>query len=526
MVEHMWWQRGVIYQVYPRSFMDGNGDGVGDLTGLRERLDYLAWLGVDALWITPIQPSPMLDFGYDITDYADIDPLFGDLAAFDDLIAAAHARGIRIILDFVPNHTSDRHPWFIDACSSRKSAKRDWYVWQDPLPDGGPPNNWRSHFGGLAWEMHQPTGQYYLRTFLPQQPDLNWRNPAVQAAMHQVMRFWLDRGVDGLRLDAIWHLIKDEQLRNNPPNPGWQDNQPEHERLLHVFTSDRPEMQGLLRSMRKVVDAYPERVLIAELYLSTERTVSYYGREGDGVHLPANTALLGTPWNAESMAAAIDQYEAALPTHGWPNWSLGNHDQPRVASRVPAGQERLAAMLLLTLRGTPLLYYGDEIGMRNVPIPPERLQDPIEKNMPGLGRGRDPQRTPMQWDHSANAGFSQGEPWLPLAEDAAQVNVASQRDDPASVLQLYRRLIQLRREHPALAVGSYRGLAAPLGALVFEREHEGRQIRVALNFSDRPCSIAMPPGEMLLESTAGATVRTAESGTLQLAGGAGVIVAL
>ncbi|GAA5785922.1 alpha-amylase family glycosyl hydrolase [Chitiniphilus shinanonensis] len=525
MTDFAWWQRGVIYQIYPRSFQDGNGDGVGDLAGIRRRLDYLAWLGVDALWIPPIYPSPMADFGYDIADHCAIDPLFGTLDEFDVLLAEAHERGLRVILDFVPNHTSDRHPWFEEARRSRDARRRDWYLWADPGADGGPPNNWRSHFGGAAWTFDPGSGQYYLHTFLAAQPDLNWRNPEVAEAMAQVMRFWLDRGVDGLRLDAIWHLIKDRHLRNNPPDPGWHPGLPEHEKLLHVFTSDRPEVQPLVCALRDVVDEYRERVLIGELYLPIERVVAYYGARGNGIHLPANALLIGAPWDAESIGAAADRYEALLPTFGWPNWALGNHDKPRIAGRVPRGHERLAALLLLTLRGTPTLYYGDELGMRDGDIPPAAIQDPIERNMPGLGRGRDPQRTPMPWDDSPHAGFSTAEPWLPLSADGPRLHVAGQQADPASLLHLYRRLLQLRRAEPALAVGRYLGHGAPAGTLHFEREHQGRRLAVALNFNETARTLSGLAGQLVL-STLGRDEGCALDGALTLLPGEGAIVAL
>ncbi|TJZ68002.1 alpha-amylase family glycosyl hydrolase [Chitiniphilus eburneus] len=500
MADFAWWQRGVIYQLYPRSFQDGDGDGVGDLAGIHQRLDYLAWLGVDAVWIPPIYPSPMADFGYDITDHCAIDPLFGTLAEFDALLAEAHERGLRVILDFVPNHTSDMHPWFQDALRGRDAAHRDWYLWADPAADGGPPNNWRSHFGGPAWTLDPVTGQYYLHAFLKEQPDLNWRNPAVARAMAQVMRFWLDRGVDGLRLDATWHLIKDEHLRNNPPDPSWHAGLPEHEKLAHVYTSDRPEVQRLVCELRQVVDEYPDRVLIGELYLPIERVVAYYGTAGNGIHLPANALLIGAPWDADSIGAAADRYEALLPVFGWPNWALGNHDKPRIAGRVPPGHSRLAALLLLTLRGTPTLYYGDELGMCDGEIPPAAIRDPIERNMPGLGRGRDPQRTPMQWDDSPNAGFSPGQPWLPVAAGFEALNVAGQRADDASLLTLYRRLLQLRRAEPALAVGRYAGQGAPPGILRYEREHDGRYLTVVLNFNETPRRIPGLQGRVLLST--------------------------
>jgi len=526
---HLWWQRGVIYQIYPRSFMDSNDDGVGDLPGIVGRLDYLQWLGIDAIWISPIFPSPMADFGYDVSDYTDIHPLFGTLADFDVLLTEAHRRGLKVILDYVPNHTSDRHPWFIESRSSRHNPRRDWYIWHDPAPDGGPPNNWRSVFGGSAWEWDATTGQYYYHAYLREQADLNWRNAEVRGAMLDVLRFWLDRGVDGFRVDALRQLIKDEQLRDNPPNPAYEPRQGPYHALLPLYTADRPEVLDMIALMRRIVDHYRERLLIGELYLPIERLVAYYGVNGTGVHLPFNFHLILVPWNAPRIEALIAAYEAALPPDGWPNWVLGNHDQPRLASRIGLVQARVAAMLLLTLRGTPTLYYGDEIGMRNVVIPPELVQDPWEKNVPGLGLGRDPERTPMQWDGNLNAGFTAGTPWLPVAADYRTVNVAVQRDDPTSLLTLYRRLIALRRATPALAVGTYTPIAACSDVLAYVRTYAGQPRLIALNLGSEPQRFE--PQQMAVQgrivlSTHLDRVDEAVCSAIDLRGDEGVIVLL
>ncbi|HEX7230925.1 MAG TPA: alpha-amylase family glycosyl hydrolase, partial [Candidatus Binatia bacterium] len=450
---YLWWQRGIIYQVYPRSFMDSNGDGVGDLRGLISRLDYFRGLGVDAVWLSPIYPSPMKDFGYDVADYTGIHPLFGTLDDFDVLVREAHAREIKLVLDFVPNHTSDQHPWFIESRSSRDNPKRDWYLWRDRSPNGGPPNNWLSCFGGSAWEYDPQTEQYYYHAFLREQPDLNWRNPEVIEAMLNVLRFWLDRGVDGFRVDVLWHLIKDEQFRDNPINPDWREGADPYQKLLPLHSTDQAEVHAVVTRMRRLIDRYQDRVLIGEIYLPVERLVQYYGVNLSGVHVPFNFQLLLARWQARDIARIIAQYETALPRGGWPNWVLGNHDRPRIASRVGPKQARVAAMLLLTLRGTPTLYYGDEIGMHDVEIPLDKVQDPFEKNVPGRGLGRDPQRTPMQWNAARNAGFTTGEPWLPVAKDYAEINVERERDDPSSFLSLYTQLISVRRGEPALEVG-------------------------------------------------------------------------
>lgn len=483
-----WWQRGIIYQIYPRSFMDSDGDGVGDLSGIRSKLDYLQWLGVDAIWISPIFPSPMADFGYDISNYTDIDPLFGTLDDFDALLADAHHRGLKVLLDYVPNHTSDRHPWFIDARSSRESLKRDWYIWCDPAPDGGPPNNWRSNFGGGAWQWEEKTGQYYYHAFLKEQPDLNWRNPEVQEAMLNVLRFWLDRGVDGFRVDVMHHMLKDTEFRNNPSNPAWRPGMPPYRELLTTYTADLPEVQEIVAKMRRIVEEYSDRMLVGEIYLPVERLMAYYGASGTGAHLPFNFQLIGLPWNARDIAAAVERYEALLPSYAWPNWVLGNHDKPRIATRVGAAQARVAAMLLLTLRGTPTLYYGDEIGMTNVAIPSDQVKDPYEKNVPGLGLGRDPVRTPMQWNGDESADFTTGQPWLPLADDYKTVNVAVERQQPTSLLSLYHRLIELRRAEPALSVGEIAPLPAENDLMAYVRKTEDRRLLIVLNFGANPQS--------------------------------------
>jgi alpha-glucosidase len=487
-----WWQSGVIYQIYPRSFQDSNGDGIGDLPGIAQRVEYCERLGVDALWLSPIYPSPMADFGYDVADYTDIHPIFGTLQQFDELLAQVKRRGLKLILDFVPNHTSDQHPWFIDSRSSRASPKRDWYLWHDPAPDGGPPNNWLSQFGGSAWQWDAGSGQYYYHAFLAAQPDLNWRNPEVRAAMYDVLRFWLRRGVDGFRVDVLWHLIKDDQWRDNPPNPAYRaGDQPPHHSQIPLYTADRPEVQQVVAEMRRVIDECDGRVLIGEIYLPVERLVAYYGARLDGAHLPFNFQLLQSPWNARSIATLIDQYERALPPGGWPNWVLGNHDIARIASRVGALQARVAAMLLLTLRGTPTMYYGDELGMANTDVPPEKIQDPFEKNVPGLGVGRDPARTPMQWTPGEYAGFSSREPWLPVASDSVVVNVAVEEQDPRSMLTLYRELLRLRRSHGALSAGSYEPVVMSGDLLAYVRRAPQSCVFIALNFGAEPFELEL-----------------------------------
>ncbi|GAB3196540.1 alpha-glucosidase [Pontibacter aydingkolensis] len=490
--QYLWWQTGIIYQVYPRSFQDSDGDGVGDLKGIISRLDHLKWLGVTAVWISPIYPSPMADFGYDISDYCGIHPLFGTMDDFDQLLKEVHKRDMKLILDLVPNHSSDQHPWFQESRSSKDNPKRDWYIWQDPKEDGSEPNNWLSVFGGSAWEWDEKTGQYYYHAFLKEQPDLNWRNPKLQQAMYDVMRFWLDKGVDGFRVDVMWHMIKDEQLRDNPPNPEYKEEQATYEQLLPSYSTDQPEVHDIVAQMRALTDKYNERVIIGEIYLPIHRLVTYYGEDNQGAHLPFNFTLVNLDWDATKLKANIDEYEGALPEGGWPNWVLGNHDQKRIASRVGAAQARTAAMLLLTLCGTPTIYYGDELGMQNVPIPEDQVQDPQGLNMPGKNLSRDPERTPMQWDNSKNAGFSSGEPWLPLADNYEEVNVAAQKEKEDSMILLHRQLIQLRQSEPALKIGNYNPVSVDAPLLAYLREHEETRYLIILNLSSKACTFDTP----------------------------------
>ena len=525
--DEIWWRHGVFYQIYPRSFQDSNADGVGDIRGIIDRLLYLQALGTDAIWLSPIFPSPMADFGYDIADYTGIDPLFGTMADFDDLMSAAHASGLKVILDLVPNHTSDQHPWFIESRSSRDNGKRDWYIWREPAADGGPPNNWLSEFGGSAWAFDEATGQYYYHAFLAQQPDLNWRNPAVREAIHDVMRFWLAKGVDGFRVDVIWHLIKDAEFRDNPPNPHFREGRPPHERFLTQYSTDQPEVHEVIAEMRRVIDEFDDRVLIGEIYLPLHRLVAYYGNDLGGAQLPFNFSLLSTLWSARSIEKIIADYEAALPAGAWPNWVLGNHDRPRVASRVGPDQARVAAMLLLTLRGTPTLYYGDEIGMHQVAIAPEQVRDPFEKNVPGIGVGRDGCRTPMQWDATAHAGFSTATPWLPLPDDFIHENVVNLEADARSILSLYKALIALRRRLPELRSGDYVPIAAQGDLLLYRRQSEGKAVVIALNLADQPVSIASDAaglnGDILLSTFLDREGEKVE-GTLDLRGNEGVMI--
>ncbi len=490
-----WWESGVIYQVYPRSFQDSDGDGVGDLAGIEARLGHIASLGVDAIWLSPVFPSPMADFGYDVADYCGIEPMFGDLDGFDRLLAAVHTRGLKLILDFVPNHSSDQHPWFIASRSSRQDPKRDWYIWRDAAPGGGPPNNWISDFGGSAWQWDDSTGQYYLHAFLKEQPDLNWRNPALRAAMMDVLRFWMERGVDGFRIDVLWHIVKAEGLPDNPLNPAWMPDQTERDRVLQQHSTDQPEAHAISAEMRALANHYGARVLIGEIFLPNERHARWFGtQERPQVHLPFNFQLIENAWDAATLKQVIESYEASLPAFGWPNWVIGSHDAPRIAARSGEAQARVAAMLLLTLRGTPTLYQGDEIGIGKVDIPPDRIRDPQHMRQPTLDIGRDRSRTPMPWDASPNAGFTTGDPWLPINPDWPTRNVAAQNDDPGSMLNLYRFLLALRKSTPALSIGSYEAAEADEDVLAYERRCEGDRLLVMLNLSAQPRRLILPSG--------------------------------
>lgn len=487
-----WWKTGIFYQIYPRSFMDSNDDGIGDLRGITDRLDYLAWLGVDAIWLSPCFPSPMKDFGYDVADYIDIHPDFGTLTDFDALIAAAKRRDMRVILDLVPNHTSDQHAWFIESRSSRDNPKRDWYIWHDPKPDGSPPNNWMSYFGGPAWTFDETTGQYYLHNFLAEQPDLNWRNPAVKAAMFDAMRFWFERGVAGFRVDTIDRMLKDPELRDNPPNPDWQPGDNPTEQFLRVYSENRPGIHELIAEFRPVFDEYKDRVIIGEIAYSMNPhdITGFYGTdEQPELHLPFNFALILLAWDAATIRRFVDTYESLLPPDSWPNYVLGNHDRQRLFSRLGDAQGRVAAMLLLTLRGTPFIYQGEELGMHDGYVAREDFQDPQGRN---IGISRDYCRTPFHWSPGEYAGFSTAKPWLPVAADYRARNVETEMFDPTSTLNFYRHLIHLRRWHPALHAGAYRALDAIDGCYVYLREQGGDRFLIALNFTAAPKVVTLP----------------------------------
>lgn len=507
--ELQWWHGGVIYQIYPRSFRDSNGDGIGDLRGIRDKLDYLQDLGIDAIWLSPFFKSPMKDFGYDIQDYCEVDTIFGSLADFDDLIAEAHRRKIKVLIDLVPNHTSDKHEWFIESRSSLSNPKRDWYIWSDGK--GGtdsPPNNWQSFFGGPAWTLEPVTNQFYLHQFLPEQPELNYRNPEVVEAMLDVMRFWLKRNIDGFRVDVMWLLLKDELLRDEPDNPAWRPGMWDRQRHIHIYTEDLSENHELISRMRRTLDEFSsegnEKLMVGEIYLPYERLAKYFGsKEQPECHLPFNFGLITQAlpdWRPQSLRREVEAYEASLPEGAHPNYVLGNHDRSRIASIVGARQVKNALMFLLTMRGTITIYYGDELGMQNGVIPENLRQDPAGSRQPSHPElDRDPARTPMQWNESVNAGFSENAPWLPLSADYASVNVEMQKYNPCSPLLLTKRLLALRKVCPAIAHGTTVFLEASDKLLRYERRLGDTTLEVALNFGEE--AIFVPTeGEMLVST--------------------------
>lgn len=506
-MQRPWWQTGVLYQIYPRSFADANSDGVGDLRGILGKVEYLKDLGVKAVWISPFFPSPMADFGYDVSDYCNVDPLFGTLDDFDAVREALHAHGMKVVVDLVLNHCSDQHAWFKDSRSSRASPRRDWFVWRDPAPDGGPPNNWVAVFGGPAWTFDPDSGQYYLHTFLPQQPDLNWRNPEVVEAMHDVMRFWLDRGVDGFRLDAVYFIAKDPDLRDNPPNPkagSMHKSMGEYDRYEHVYDKAHPDIHAMLKGLREVTDAYPDRVLYGELHeYDLAKWAAYYGTARDGLHLPGNFSLLTLRYEAAHARALVEAVERATPEGAWPNYVLGNHDEVRLASRYGGeAQAKLLASMLLTLRGTPVWYAGDELGIAEVPIPQDQVQDPWGLRVPEAGVGRDGCRTPMAWTSAPGHGFTDARPWLPFHADAASRNVVVQSGEPASMLRLVQDVLRLRAQHPALQSGAWSVIEhLPETVFGYTRTLGEDVVSVLLNFSDHEVPLPAWPHARCLLST-------------------------
>jgi alpha-glucosidase len=505
MKDFLWWRDGVIYQIYPRSFADCNGDGLGDLGGILSHLDYLADLGIDAIWLSPFYPTPDKDFGYDISDYMNVDPRFGSLTDFDRLTAGAHQRGIRIIVDLVLNHTSDQHPWFVESRADMNNPKRDWYIWRDH------PNNWQASFGGKAWEYDPQTGQYYLHLFTREQPDVNWRNPEARKAQLDVFRFWLERGVDGFRLDVFNAYFKHTELQNNPPKFGLRG----FDRQRHIYDIDQPEMMPFLNEMRELLDSFPERYAVGETYFaSPQKTVSYCGpnRLHAAFSFDFTSRELSYPWNPRWVMEQILKREKNMNAAGiWPTTVMSNHDLPRAAGRYSHreddSQAFLAMALLLTLRGTPFMYYGEEIGMRDIHLRRDEILDPPGKKYWPIYKGRDGCRSPMQWDDSAYAGFSNHKPWLPVHPDYQERNVSSQQANPGSLLHFTKKLLALRKEIPALCRGDFGSLPTPPGMLAYLRRYDGQSILAAMNFSDRQMRFSMPEGKwQTLLATSGRSI--------------------
>ena len=482
-----WWEEAVFYQIYPRSFADANGDGVGDLAGIESRLPYLHWLGVDALWLSPIFRSPMADFGYDVSDYCDIDPVFGTLDDYDRLLRSAHEHDIRLTIDWVPNYSSNQHPWFVDAQSSTDSAKRDWYVWRDPAPGGGEPNNWEACWQiGPAWTFDEASGQYYLHLFLPEQPDLNWSNPQVADAMLDTLRFWLDRGTDGFRADVV-HLIGKDPALPDLPKYG-----------TPIARIDEPATHDHLRRIRALLDSYPQHpMIVGEVNLyQPGQVLKYYG-DDDELNLTFNFRPIRTPWDPAAFRERITEVHDELGTDHWPVWVLNNHDQPRLRTRVERdARARAAAVLLLGLRGTPYLYAGEELGLPDAHIPEDRVVDP---------GGRDGCRAPIPWTRDDGHGWGP-DAWLPFVDDAGERSVEAQRDDPRSMLSLYRSLLALRRSSPTLRRGRERLLDTPEGVVAWRRSGHGDDLVVLVNFSDEPVTLGNV-GDRLISSIPGADAR-------------------
>ncbi|MEX0784919.1 MAG: alpha-amylase family glycosyl hydrolase [Dehalococcoidia bacterium] len=513
--EQEWWREAVIYQIYPRSFQDSNGDGIGDLLGIIDRLDYLndgtqQSLGVDAIWLSPTFPSPMADFGYDVSDYCDVHPDFGTLGTMDRLIAECHGRGVKLMLDWVPNHSSDQHPWFLESKSSRDNPKRDWYIWRDAKSDGSLPNNWRAAFGGPTWTWDETTQQYYLHSFLKEQPDLNWRNPEVVEAMHDTLRFWLARGIDGFRIDVMGQIVKHPELADNPPNPAWSAEQAgKVPKYLMSHSRNYPDVFTAVKGIRRVLDEYPGSAAVGEVFGTADEIAQFYGGPDlDGLHLAFNFEFIHrhheaafTSWDTVAIRDIVLAAEAELPTGSQPCYAIGNHDRSRFISRNDhdgRGRERAAAAALLPLglRNTPFVYYGEEIGMVDVDIPEDELQDPARIHT----TGRDPERTPMQWDASAGRGFSTAKPWLPYGP--VEISVAAQKDDRDSLLSLYRRAIWGRKALRALLRGTFRELPGSEDVFAFVREAPSAPaVVVAVNTAAEPRNLRLPREGVVVVST-------------------------
>jgi len=528
--QYPWWARAVVYEISVCGFSDSNGDGFGDLRGVIEHLDYLNdgtrdSLGVDAIWLMPVNKSPLIDFGYDVSDYYTIEPRFGTMEDFDELLGECHRRGIKLIMDMVLNHTSMEHAWFTESRSSRDNPKRDWFVWHDGRAPGKPPNKWQAVVEGSAWVYDEITQQYYYHAFLPEQPDLNWRNPEVREALFNVMRFWLDKGVDGFRLDLINFLYEDEQLRDNPHKLGMRP----YELQKHVYDRSRPESLEAAHQLRRVTDGYDDRMMMGEVYTDTpEDAIAYLGDGTDALHLSFYLDFATRKWSAERFRLSVDHLERMIPPRGWPCYYLSNHDLVRHITRLGKGGDALArakvaATMMLTLRGTPIIYYGEEIGMPNSKVARKDIVDPIGKKWWPIPVGRDGSRTPMQWSAERFAGFSRTEPWLRADPCYTEINVERQQDDPASLLNWYRRLIWTRREKPALQAGSYKAIdRVPEGVFAYTRKLNRQEIAVFLNLASSTIAFNEGLGELgsstwkVLLSTHGAERYEIRNGAINL----------
>lgn len=500
-----WWRGAVIYQIYPRSFLDANGDGVGDLPGIIERLDYIAALGVDAIWISPFFKSPMADFGYDIADYRDVDPLFGNLDDFDRLLAKAHGLGLKVMIDQVLSHTSIEHDWFRESRQDRTNPKADWYVWADPREDGTPPNNWMSLFGGVAWQWEPRREQYFLHNFLADQPDLNFHNPEVEQATLDNVRFWLERGVDGFRLDAINFCYHDRQLRDNPPKPadkrvgrGFSPDNP-YAYQYHYYNNTQPENLPFLGKLRALLDEFPGAVALGEISSEDSLATTAEYTSAGRLHMGYSFELLVDDYSVEYIRSTVSRLEAAM-TEGWPCWAISNHDVERAVTRWgghPANP-RLARMLvgmLCSLRGSICLYQGEELGLGEADVPFEALQDPYGITFWPNFKGRDGCRTPLPWTDAAQAGFTTGEPWLPISDEHRARSVALQEHDPHSVLNAFRQFLAWRHTMPTLLLGDIQFLDSAEPVLMFERRHAGETLLLAFNLSGDAVSAPLPAGE-------------------------------
>jgi len=489
----IWWKHGIIYHIYPQSFMDTNGDGIGDLEGIIQKLDYLISLGINAIWLSPIYPSPMVDSGYDITNYKGIASVYGSMDDFKRLLEQAHSKGLKVIMDLVLNHTSDQHPWFLESKSSKENPKRDWYIWESPKA-GKKPNNWTTNFGQSAWKYDTQTREYYYHSFFKEQPDLNWRNPELRNTMFGIIRFWLDLGVDGFRLDVINLLFKDKQLRKNPINFLFGKKK--------VYNRNRPSVYEMLTEFREILDQYPDKTSVGEIYSpppgDPSLTAKFLGNGTDMLHMAFDFSIFFSRWNAGNYQKTINDYYEALPTEGWPCFVISNHDLGRSFNRWmfgfhKKGKAKIRAMLQLTLKGTPFIYYGDEIGMENVNIPRNKIQDMYGKLFYPFFKGRDAYRTPMQWNDTKYAGFSKKQPWLPVHSNYKTINVEAEKENKNSMLSFYKKLIQLRKESAVLQSGEFKFLdAANPNVLAYMRFLENESLIILLNFKNKAEKVIIP----------------------------------